>query len=437
MAKKEYSSEALALFTVIARREDSDPSLLETIFNEVDDDDLRFMICENSSFSAKKRYLFFQEKVKSSDEDIRNNVARSEQLELAHQEVLINDNGEGVRATLASNKKLNEKFIASLAADADDDVRASIAENPAVSKEILVKMSADENERVRNFAAANLGNRLSQSDIERLAADSNEGIRYRLAGCDFLNDGSLKKILKDKSWSVRAELAKNPHLKWENVAVLLADKNVAVVGNLLSRPDCPPEVFNENIRKVVTAKNHIVRWAALSDARCPEDLRLEFGKGKDEFDRCAVAENPVLIGHLVDDFVTDKSINVRKKLAMNEACPAAVLGKLAADKKVEVRRAVAANASITNEIAVQLSKDKEHLVRFSLAQNRGVSSDFLVQLADDKEAIVRQSVLRNSNTSLDLVIKLASDASEEVRVVAYGCKKTPSGLLAEKSKKIS
>ena len=60
MAKTNHSSEALALFEAIAQREDSAPSLLETIFNDVDDDDLRFLICENPSFAFEKRIIFFQ-----------------------------------------------------------------------------------------------------------------------------------------------------------------------------------------------------------------------------------------------------------------------------------------------------------------------------------------------------------------------------------------
>ena len=164
-----------------------------------------------------------------------------------------------------------------------------------------------------------------------------------------------------------------------------------------------------------------------------------------------LAQNKDIPADVIEKLSRDENVEVRQRIAKNEATPPETLTRLANDKDVvhhvvmnphtppetlasladvsfldrmlnrtdrELLKAVGKNPSTPVRALQKLAKNSDYYIRLGVAQNNAAPASLLLQLANDEEPSVRTSVAYNKSTDISIVRQLANDSSGSVAMTA-------------------
>ncbi|EHO48168.1 AAA family ATPase [Haemophilus sp. oral taxon 851] len=292
----------------------SNPSITEEVSKILVSDNawrVRSNLASNSSITEEVSKILASD----NDSNVRSNLASNPSITEEISKILVSDNAWHVRSNLASNLSITEEVSKILASDNDSDVRRNLASNPKISKEIMEYLmkedysyKTDDNsysERivlpVKNGLAENLN--LPEEFSNILAKKYNVRISIRLAKRENISDkvaeiliGSerflgyrdykdtlmalvrnqgisektMKLLIEQGDYNVRAQLAKREDLSNEIVDILSRDSDYAVKKELTLNPIISESVVkrlqedsylvNNNLEKNIVYKRMQKQW---------------------------------------------------------------------------------------------------------------------------------------------------------------------------------
>lgn len=167
-------------------------------------------------------------------------------------------------------------------------------------------------------------------------------------------------------------------------------------------PATPPAT----LARLAQDEDHEVRAAVARNARCPPKWR-EFARR------------------------TTGGREAREALAINPACPAAILALLAKDAEWSVRRAVARNPRTPGAPLAVLAWSDDPFVRHAVGEHPHTPVATLRQLAGDDDLDARAAVARNPRTPVALLEELAANPETlpELAGSLAGNPSTPPALI--------
>ena len=163
-------------------------------------------------------------------------------------------------------------------------------------------------------------------ELEKLAEDKDELVRFYLAGNTNTPISLLEKLAQDEDEDVRSCVAGNT-----NTPVSL-------------------------LEKLVEDEDEIVRSDVAGNANTPAPVLEKLAEDEDEKVRFYLAGNVNTPVSVLEKLAKDKAKDVRVYVAENANTPVSVLEKLAKDKAKDVRIAVAENANTPVSVLGEISK---------------------------------------------------------------------------------
>jgi hypothetical protein len=231
-----------------------------------------------------------------------------------------------------------------------------------------------------------------------LASDPSALVRAAVAARTDAPAEALRPLTRDRDRLVRAAVARNPSTSLGNLLRLVAD------------PD------------------RWVRWAVAGNPACDESVRRAMSRTPDKELRGLLAEMRTLEPDLAATLIGDASPEVRERLATHTHDPV-VITALMGDRTVRVRKGVALNVRTTAEQRRTLAQDSAVDVRSALVRTVELAEADLQRLVGDRSVEVRLSMATSAVTPPHIRQALENDADETVVAGARGFRPEPAGAV--------
>jgi hypothetical protein len=239
-------------------------------------------------------------------------------------------------------------------------------------------------------SAAAYSSKASAGVLERLASDSEEGVRWMVAANTATPTELLMALATDESVLVREAVAGNASASEDVLALLAADRQRSVRELVSRHPSAGERIWNI--------------WAG-SEAYV---TRIEAAS----YDDAPAAILELLSG--------DENVEVRKRIARRSDVSTELRMKIAHDPDPVVRRALVRSCEKEEgHILAFLAGDSHESVREAVAFYWLTPDETLIMLADDPSPKVRSKVARNRVTPKSTIIRLTEDPEELVRRRAF------------------
>jgi hypothetical protein len=197
----------------------------------------------------------------------------------------------------------------------------------------------------------------------------------------------LYELASDPSVLVRAAVAARPDAPTQALRPLTRDRD-RTVREAVARN---PATSAGNLLRLVTDTDRWVRWAVAANPACDAPVRQAMVKAQDKELRGLLAEMQTLEHELAAILVDDASPEVRERLASHTHDPD-IMSALLRDRTVRVRKGVAVNERTTAEQRHLLAQDSSPDVRATLVRAVELDEVDLRSLLDDRSAEVRRSM---------------------------------------------
>lgn len=289
------------------------------------------------------------------------------------------------------------------------DLGQRIAQHPNVSKDTLATLMDSTEATIVKAAVANAKAPkhrfayLAKSRLgrEALASHASKGIADRAA-----------KLIEKGEEAVLLALARNTHVRLDQLDRILEVQNVEVVRSVASNPSTAPRTLDsllahaDAVVRTNAARNPSTDWESILACIDRGDIHVISGS----------VNNPRAPGEHVRRYGMSTRVEDRRLLASSTNAPGSVLGALASDEDPQVRLAAAANPATPGDYLEQhYRRDPQAAEREAIIRNPSCPQQLL------HEAIAVTSLHQHlaSNPALPQAIQreLASSSSEEVRLL--------------------
>ncbi len=219
----------------------------------------------------------------------------------------------------------------------------------------------------------------------------------------------LYELVSDPSVLVRAAVAARPDAPAEALRPLARDRDRTVREAVAGNPATSPG----NLLRLVADPDRRVRWAVATNPSCDARVRQAMVKAPDKELRGLLAETPALEPELAAILAGDASPEVRERLASHTDDPD-IIAALLRDRTVRVRKGVAVNERTTAAQRHVLARDFSPDVRATLVRAVPLDEADLRALLDDRSVEVRRSMATSAVIPQHIRQELANDADETV-----------------------
>ena len=240
----------------------SNPSITEEVSKILasdNDSDVRRNLASNPSITEEVSKIL----VSDNDSDVRRNLASNPSITEEISKILVSDNAWHVRSNLASNPSITEEVSKILASDNSSGVRRNLASNPKISKEIMEELmkedysyKTDDNsysERivlpVKNGLAENPN--LPEEFSNILAKKYNVRISIRLAKHENISDKVAEILIGSECFlgysdykDVLMALVRNQGISEKTMKLLIEQGDYKVRAQLAKREDLSNEIMD-------------------------------------------------------------------------------------------------------------------------------------------------------------------------------------------------
>ncbi|GAA2563488.1 hypothetical protein GCM10010435_39460 [Winogradskya consettensis] len=219
----------------------------------------------------------------------------------------------------------------------------------------------------------------------------------------------LYELASDPSALVRAAVAARPDAPAEALRPLARDRD----RNVREKVARNPSASQHNLLRLLGDNDRWVRWAVATNPACDNRLRNTMVKADDKELRGLLAERPELESDIAAILVKDVSPEVRERLGAHTQDPT-VIATLLQDKTVRVRKGVAVNPRTTAEQRHILAGDFSPDVRAALVRALELDEADLQTLLTDRSVEVRRSLATSDRTPAHIRQALTGDPDETV-----------------------
>jgi len=254
-----------------------------------------------------------------------------------------------------------------------------------------------------------------QADRERIPTMGNQRVtgdidtRVSLAQDRTTAPAALYELSSDPSAQVRAAVAARPDAPAEALRPLARDRDRAVREAVAKNP----ATSQGNLLRLVGDADRWVRWAVAANPACDARVRQVMVKAQDKELRGLLAEMQSLEPELAAILIKDASPEVRERLASHTYDPD-VIAALLQDRTVRVRKGVAINEQTSAEQRHILAEDSSPDVRAALVRAVELDEADLQALLNDRSVEVRRSMATSAVTPQHIRKALENDADETV-----------------------
>ena len=244
------------------------------------------------------------------------------------------------------------------------------ATDPFAAPDALERLASFNDEAVL-YAVASHPN-TSAEMLRRIGTDPSNPEEARLAVARNLqaSPALLLTLAQDRSDDVRSVAAAHPAMPARVLAHLAADPWLYVRAAVALHPSTPEQVLTYAVYHDYPFVQH---HAAANPSLPPAALEILLSDSSRHRRAEAVLHSNTSV-EMVLPLATDRSFEVRRRVAHKPGMPAEILDELARDLRPEVRAAVAWNANTTQQTLDALATDKDALVR-SAAEAARTRSD--------------------------------------------------------------
>jgi hypothetical protein len=219
----------------------------------------------------------------------------------------------------------------------------------------------------------------------------------------------LYELASDPSVRVRAAVAARPDAPAEALRPLTRDRDRDVREAVARNPSTSPG----NLLRLVRDPDRWVRWAVATNPGCDARVRQAMVKAQDKELRGLLAETRALEPELAAILIDDASPEVRERLASHTHDPD-VIATMLRDRTVRVRKGVAVNERTTAEQRHQLAQDSSPDVRATLVRALKLDEADLESLLHDRSVEVRRSMATSTVIPQHIRQALENDDDETV-----------------------
>lgn len=226
---------------------------------------------------------------------------------------------------------------------------------------------------------------------------------------------ALYELASDPSALVRTAVAARPDAPAEALRPLARDRDRTVREAVAKNPS----TSQGNLLRLVGDADRWVRWAVATNPACDARVRQVMVKAQDKELRGLLAEMPALEPDLAAILLKDASPEVRERLASHTADPE-VISALLRDRTVRVRKGLAINGRTTAEQRHVLARDSSPDVRAALVRAVELAEADLRAMLSDRSVEVRRSMATSAVTPPHIRQELENDEDETVAEDARG-----------------
>jgi hypothetical protein len=219
----------------------------------------------------------------------------------------------------------------------------------------------------------------------------------------------LYELAADSSAQVRAAVAARPDAPAEALRPLARDRDRTVREAVARNPATSPG----NLLRLVGDADRWVRWAVAANPACDARVRQAMVKAQDKELRGLLAEMRALEPELAAILVDDPSPEVRERLASHTHDPD-VISVLLRDRTVRVRKGLAINERTSAEQRHLLAQDSSPDVRAALVRAVELAEADLRSMLDDRSVEVRRSMATSAVIPHHIRQALENDDDETV-----------------------
>ena len=241
---------------------------------------------------------------------------------------------------------------------------------------------------------------------------------------------TLTELSKDPSVEVRVVVAGRPDAQADVLRTLTRDSDRGVRQAVARNP----ATSRANLLRLVGDDDRWVRWAVAGNPGCDAQVRQAMVRTDDKELRGLLAESPDLEVELAAELTADRSPEVRERLATNTRHPE-IIATLLNDRTVRVRKGLAVNPQTTPDQRHQLATDSAVDVRVALVRAVDLADADLTALVDDRSADVRHSLALSARTPEHIRQALEKDADETVAQAARGSRRSRATVPARRGPK--
>ncbi|MEV8510674.1 hypothetical protein AB0368_38420 [Actinoplanes sp. NPDC051475] len=242
---------------------------------------------------------------------------------------------------------------------------------------------------------------------QRVAGDIDA--RVSLAKDHTTDHAALYELASDPSAQVRAAVAARPDAPAQALRPLARDRDRTVREAVAKNP----ATSQGNLLRLVSDADRWVRWAVATNPACDARVRQVMVKAHDKELRGLLAEMRALEPDLAAILVDDTSPEVRERLASHTHDPD-IISALLRDRTVRVRKGLAINEQTTKEQRHILAQDSSPDVRAALVRAVKLDEADLQSMLGDRSVEVRRSMATSAVTPPHIRQALENDADETV-----------------------
>ena len=220
---------------------------------------------------------------------------------------------------------------------------------------------------------------------------------------------ALYELASDPSPQVRAAVAARPDAPAEALRPLARDRDRSVREAVARNPS----TSQGNLLRLVGDVDRWVRWAVAANPGCDARVRQVMVKAQDKELRGLLAEMPALEPELSAILINDSSPEVRERLA-SHTDDRGVISTLLQDRTVRVRKGLAINERTSAEQRHLLAEDSSPDVRAALVRAVALDEADLQALLKDRSVEVRRCMATSAVTPQHIRQALENDADETV-----------------------
>lgn len=395
--------------------------------------------------------------------------AASDQATPERLAILADDADVGVQRAAAKNLHTPPVALERLSHSSDRAVRRSVALNPNTPKDLLLRLATqfpgdffrnpafdwlllEDPDLVINLGQGVLKNILKRPDCpgsfmkwaaergneqEKLAVAMNASAAENLLRA-LIDQGGLPGESAQGHERVKcdATLADAERVFLDAVRSSLAELSVTDAKALWRRGCIGPAQWLALSLRVKTAVPGRDGWSvpfpvadqAREEAGAQIDVTTLATK-RSTLERVDLAFSPFTSPHALAILAQDTAVDVRKKVAGNQATPVSSLHRLVDDAEQSVRSSLALNRAAPLECLSRLASDNEEVVRRAVASNKSTPKTELQALAFDPARQVVKCVAGNPATPNKVLEALALDQSVDIRSVVADNPSTPAAAL--------
>jgi hypothetical protein len=219
----------------------------------------------------------------------------------------------------------------------------------------------------------------------------------------------LYELASDPSAQVRTAVAARPDAPAEALRPLARDRDRGVREAVARNP----ATSQGNLLRLVGDADRWVRWAVAANPAVDARVRQVMVKAQDKELRGLLAEMRALEPELAAILINDASPEVRERLASHTHDPD-VISALLQDRTVRVRKGLAINGRTTAEHRHLLAQDSSPDVRAALVRAVELAEADLQDLLDDRSVEVRRSMATSAVIPPHIREALENDADDTV-----------------------